>query len=472
MRRLKVSTICSLLMLFATTCALSVESARAQSEGAVKAPTPEVGAAAEAEMPKRVAAELIDSYGKVGHCDLTARLDNLAIILQNEPATKGYVIGYDLPDKRQGIADWNVRTARFYLINSRGIDASRIVAFRGGQKSDEEALTELWVVPEGAAPPVAAPSGNKYEDASFSGKFDSYVADEQIYREQVDMGTPSADIAYTEFAEKLKQQAESVGYIVVRPSKSSAPGAWRRIGRRDEQILSRSFNVEAQRLKTINGGTSGDDETLVEFWILPKSALPPPGDTMHAEHRARDAYRVNTYETYYEQADEAENWMLENLADALRENPRASAALVVREPAPGEVIGSEASDAPVSDEKDASANPQQFSPIAESEDGASAADGSAEEAEEAGASMKDTAERWKRLLEARYGIAAHRIRILEGAPMKWSIGRLSTWVVPHKAKWPDPFARDKDEIEAEEIEREAREGVETATAPQPPPPLR
>ena len=93
----------------------------------------------------------IDEYGKVGHCDETARLDNLAIELQNEPGSKGYLLVYvgknDLPAWTRGI----LNRAAGYLVESRGLEPGRIKVINGGYR--EERTTELWVVPENDQPP-------------------------------------------------------------------------------------------------------------------------------------------------------------------------------------------------------------------------------------------------------------------------------------------------------------------------------
>ena len=39
--------------------------------------------------------------------------------------------------------------------------------------------------------------------------------------------------------------------------------------------------------------------------------------------------------------------------------------------------------------------------------------------------------------------------------MPWDVGRLSAWLVPENARWPDPLAPDADEVEAEELQAAA-----------------
>ena len=86
----------------------------------------------------------VDDYGKVGHCDETARLDYLAITIQNEPGTKAYLLVYmgrnDMPAWKEGL----MRRAADYLVNARGVDPARVKVIFGGFR--EERTTELWVV--------------------------------------------------------------------------------------------------------------------------------------------------------------------------------------------------------------------------------------------------------------------------------------------------------------------------------------
>ncbi len=389
--------------------------------------------------PAPPTAEKFDEYGRLGHCDMTARLDNLAVTLQNNPQAKAFVVAYDPTEKKYDYAARNMKLARFYLVNVRGIEPGRVVMVDGGSKNIKEGMTELWVVPEGAAPPAAPPAVDKFAAKDFSGKFDSYKTDGQTYKVIVEMGYTASDIAYADFAEKMKQQTDSVGYLVVHAPKGDLPGAWRRVGRRDEQILSKDYGVEAARLKTINGGPSAGDYAEVEFWVLPKSAAPPAAAKEEPAKKLAAALRLNRFDSYGSMDMDAERWMLENLAEVLRENPRASACLVARGQAEIEESGEEG-EAELEAEE---------SPAEEEQVEDSGAKGEGED-EEVGGSAMDFAERWKEILVRKYGIEAHRVVVLEGRRMSWSSERLTTWLVPENAPWPDPSARDEDDPEEEE----------------------
>ena len=88
--------------------------------------------------------------------DQKARLDNLAVELQNDPATTSYVIAYGGRTSRVGQANRLGARARDYLVSERRIDPSRIIVMNGGFR--EEDCVELWIVPRGATPPEANPT--------------------------------------------------------------------------------------------------------------------------------------------------------------------------------------------------------------------------------------------------------------------------------------------------------------------------
>lgn len=88
--------------------------------------------------------------------DQKARLDNLAVELQNDPSASAYIFGYGGRTSRSGEADRLVTRARDYLVNQRGLDAARIVVVNGGYR--EEDCVEMWIVPRGAAVPQPRPT--------------------------------------------------------------------------------------------------------------------------------------------------------------------------------------------------------------------------------------------------------------------------------------------------------------------------
>ena len=88
--------------------------------------------------------------------DQKARLDNLAIELQNDPSASAYIVGYGGRTSRTGEADRLITRAKNYLADQRGIDPARIVVVNGGFR--EESCVEMWIVPSGATAPEPRPT--------------------------------------------------------------------------------------------------------------------------------------------------------------------------------------------------------------------------------------------------------------------------------------------------------------------------
>ena len=120
-------------------------------------------------------ARKFDEMGEANCEDAKARLDHLAIELQNNPTDRAYIIFYGgksygdsvyskkrrryvnvrlLPQR--GEAQTRIRPWKPYLADSRGIDGSRIEVIDGGYR--EKPAVEFWIVPAGAKPPAPTPT--------------------------------------------------------------------------------------------------------------------------------------------------------------------------------------------------------------------------------------------------------------------------------------------------------------------------
>lgn len=106
--------------------------------------------------PRESPAKEFDVCCSCAFDDQKARLDNLAVELQNDPSTTAYVFVYGGRTSRTGQADRLGARARNYLVHQRGISQSRIIVFNGGFR--EEDCVELWIVPRGATPPQPRPT--------------------------------------------------------------------------------------------------------------------------------------------------------------------------------------------------------------------------------------------------------------------------------------------------------------------------
>jgi hypothetical protein len=97
-----------------------------------------------------------DTCCSCSYDDQKARLDNLAIELQNDPTTTTYIFGYSGRTSPNGEADRLLARARDYLVSQRGIDGNRVILVNGGFR--EENCVEVWIVPQGAKSPQPSPT--------------------------------------------------------------------------------------------------------------------------------------------------------------------------------------------------------------------------------------------------------------------------------------------------------------------------
>jgi hypothetical protein len=93
-----------------------------------------------------------DEFGDVNCEDLSARLDNFNVALQNEPDTQAIIVFYEGKDgkgrnPRRGEARAKAARMRDYLVTNRGASAGRIVLLDGGYR--EEFGVKLYICPRG-----------------------------------------------------------------------------------------------------------------------------------------------------------------------------------------------------------------------------------------------------------------------------------------------------------------------------------
>ena len=107
------------------------------------------------QFPVPVECRKFDEFPAIAYNDEKARLDNYAIELQNDPTSTAFVIVY--PGQRGRPGDVQKHTTRLvdYLVNSRGINAQRIVTLVGPAR--DVLIVELWLCPQGAKRPALAP---------------------------------------------------------------------------------------------------------------------------------------------------------------------------------------------------------------------------------------------------------------------------------------------------------------------------
>ena len=105
---------------------------------------------------KVIVAREFDECNNCTFDDQKARLDNLAVELQNDPSTTAYIIAYGGRYSPLGQVEMLMKRARSYMVEQRKIDNARLVIVNGGFREGDS--VELWLVPSGAAAPRATPT--------------------------------------------------------------------------------------------------------------------------------------------------------------------------------------------------------------------------------------------------------------------------------------------------------------------------
>jgi hypothetical protein len=92
----------------------------------------------------------IDTYGALSWEDETARLDNFAIRLLNDPRLIGYITIYGANGACVGEAQAHGMRAKKYLVDHRGVEWDRVIWRDAGYL--EETYVMLWGQVRGAEP--------------------------------------------------------------------------------------------------------------------------------------------------------------------------------------------------------------------------------------------------------------------------------------------------------------------------------
>ena len=236
-----------------------------------------------------------DEFGDILISELKARLDNYAVQLQNQPTARGFIIVYrtrrDLPGLNHSLS----LSMKDYLVNSRGLPADRIVVVDGGVAL---CLTqELWVVPQGSAPPAKSDARIgffQYSDSAW--KFDEYgfgplERDKRFGPSRiVDYDAEYLEAYANEVKGKRKYLACVIAYAQYNPRPGlvdygdyepvrdvmlDRPGTAQGRLALEKRYLTKVYGIPASKIRTIDGGYR--KRRQVELWIVPADEpLPVP----------------------------------------------------------------------------------------------------------------------------------------------------------------------------------------------------
>lgn len=362
-------------------------------------------------------ARKFDEFGSLGHCDLTARLDNLTISVENTPGAYAQIITYAPP----GVGERLLELIKEYLVNTRGLAARRIKTTYGGRNSDLiEPKIELWIVPKGARP--AEPAKQETNVDTFKGLLASRRRADDFGVEIIGEMGPGIGVAIGgAFADILNQQKNAIGYLVVYSGEDLTPGAWKSIAQEEINYLQ---GVDSSRVKTIFGGHQ--KETSVQFWISPKDAPPPVADAGPEQPPARTV-KAGEFSAYDLAKEKNQTNLFKRLTEILRTEKAVRAFVVVRLEVPTPV---DTTEEPAANEPDAEEPSSEPIDIPEPAD------------------LTKLVEKWRVELANTHKIGADRFIIVFTTAPEFVAGSLGVWIVPKGQPLPNPN-EDEGEPDAE-----------------------
>jgi hypothetical protein len=214
-------------------------------------------------------AEKFDEFGDIAASDLIARLDNLAVALQDRPDAKAFLIVYRTRRDLPGLSNRYAQRMKGYLMNPRGLPADRIVAIDGGVAS---CLTqEIWIVPPGTTPKSRADAyNNSYRPTVF--KFDEHPYAE--VEGEVDYWRDSPEELLEAFGVELQKNPKSIGYLIAfRKSPRDSTRLAQATLARERQFLIKQFGIKAGRLRTAVSGFRA--WRTIELWVAQEPGAVP-----------------------------------------------------------------------------------------------------------------------------------------------------------------------------------------------------
>jgi hypothetical protein len=202
---------------------------------------------------------IFDQYGDIAFNDEKARLDNFAAQLKHFSEHVGYIVFYRASRQSSAKVLNRARRARRYLVEVRGVKASRIFVVDGGRK--DAFATELYILPKTTAAlrleatdPTGEPGFMKVDQYGFV---------------SVDAEVPRLD----EFAETLKGWVGARAYIIVYPGGSAGVDEAKKRASFSHSYLVNNRRVDAGRVVTLIGGNR--EEPSIELFIVVKNGIPP-----------------------------------------------------------------------------------------------------------------------------------------------------------------------------------------------------
>jgi hypothetical protein len=245
--------------------------------------------AALARQQREPDARLVDLFDdRILVTDIRARLDNFTLELQQAPDAKGLVAFYAARHKFPGWVGRRAHACLDFLVEGRGLGASRVSLINGGPR--DETRFELWLVPAGAAAPPVKPfdlsmlmSGEK-TPLPFD-RFDVVERGDTSFSEYGEF-YPDATGLYVYLAEVLRADPGLRACVIAYTSRRAARSTDRRIAAAAKAAIIKSQAVDVRRVVALGGGRRR--YKVVEVWLVPPgSPLPKPTPDVFRTRRGR-----------------------------------------------------------------------------------------------------------------------------------------------------------------------------------------
>jgi hypothetical protein len=218
-----------------------------------------------AQSTNNISAQKLDEFGDTHADNETAHLDLLAVALGKDTEARGYIISYTQRRVPPGSFLMRIYGYRDYLVNTRGVEPSRIEIIAGGYR--DKISTELWLVPKGADSPRAM-SELKIIPTSpllFGVVNPDCPPEFSIYLYELD--------DYLRFyAESLHENPNARSRIIVYPGQRSGLRKAAKMARDTKRLLSKKFGIDADKIMA-SAKSRRHECSEIELWIMPVEAI-------------------------------------------------------------------------------------------------------------------------------------------------------------------------------------------------------
>lgn len=219
-----------------------------------------------------------DDFGYMNHENYSARLDNIAGALQNEPTAQGYFIFHNGGKSLPGAALRYVKRLQNYMVNLRGIEPSRMILLEGGPR--EEIVVEFWISPPGGAAPVPSPRVSLEPSRTKSYLYDSYSYDcDRLFRPRIKAPAYIDDCGYAGmryedqsarldgFARAVSQTPGATARLVVSSLARDARGKVREFIQKEKEYLVRNGGLNSSNIAVVY--RRAPKYRSVKLWVAP-----------------------------------------------------------------------------------------------------------------------------------------------------------------------------------------------------------